>query len=403
MIVIDHLNSAFGEIRANMFRSVLTTLGIVIAVMAVISVVSILEGMSRYIKGFIKGMGSDAMWVLPYFPPGRAESSARVELTYDDAMAIQSSCPQIKRVSPMIQSHVDMIHLDADVSVPMLGTTPEFQEIRNWFVDSGRYFSNIDTDHRKHVCVLGREVLKKIGADESILGAKIKIDNRTFKVIGLLERKGSFFGQSQDEIVLIPFATAEKIYGPRVARRINILAQVHRSEAAAETVEQIRDLLRKRHKLRDAQADDFQISTQDQVLEFFNKASRITTVVLAGIVGISLLVGGIGIMNIMLVSVTERTREIGVLKALGARPKDILFQFLIEAVILSLLGGVIGIILGMAVGMGVAALSPLPSAYIPLWAVGLSFLFSGGVGIFFGMYPAVKAARLNPIDALRWE
>jgi putative ABC transport system permease protein len=343
------------------------------------------------------------MWVLPYFPPGRAESSARVELTGEDAEAIQTHCPQIKRVSPMIQAHADVVHLDADVSIPMLGTTPEFQEIRNWFVDTGRYFSDFDADHRKHVCVLGREVLRKIGADESLIGGKIRIDNRTFKVIGLLERKGSFFGQSQDEIVLIPFSTAEKIYGPRVARRINILAQVHRSEAAGETVEQIRDLLRKRHKLKEGQADDFQISTQDQVLEFFNKASRITTVVLAGIVGISLLVGGIGIMNIMLVSVTERTREIGVLKALGARPKDILFQFLIEAVLLSLIGGVLGVLLGLAVGMGVAALSPLPSAYIPLWAVGLSFLFSGCVGVFFGMYPAVKAARLNPIDALRWE
>ncbi len=403
MIVIDQINSAFGEIRANMFRSVLTTLGIVIAVMAVISVVSILEGMSRYIKGFIKGMGSDAMWIVPYYPPGRGPESVRVELTYEDSQAIAQSVPQVKRVSPMIQLHADVVHLDADVSVPVLGTTPEFQEIRNWYVDTGRYFSNVDTDHRKHVCVLGREVLKKIGADESILGSKIKIDNRTFKVIGFLERKGSFFGQSQDDLALIPFTTAEKIYGPRVSRRISILAQVHSSEQAGESVEQIRDLLRKRHKLKPGAHDDFEVSTQDQVLEFFNKASRITTVVLAGIVGISLLVGGIGIMNIMLVSVTERTREIGILKALGARPKDILFQFLIEAILLSLFGGILGVILGLGVGMGVAALSPLPSAYIPLWAVGLSFVFSGGVGVFFGMYPAVKAARLNPIDALRWE
>ncbi|MBI5367881.1 MAG: ABC transporter permease [Planctomycetes bacterium] len=404
MVLLENVHSAVTEIRANMFRSVLTVLGIVIAVMAVISVVSILQGMSLYITEFIQGMGSDAMWVVPYQPPGRAGSElGRIELTYDDAQAIYLSCPQIKKTAPLLQASAELVLGNSSCTSSVIGTSSDFPEIRNWYVDAGRYFSELDMRHRKNVCVIGREVLRKLGAAETLVGQPIRLNDRQFHVVGLLERKGSFFGQSQDDIVLIPFPTAEKIYGNDLARHISILCQVYDSEMTKEASALMKEILRKRHRLEEKQPDDFQISTQDQILEFFNKATKITTVVLAGIVGISLLVGGIGIMNIMLVSVTERTREIGVLKALGARPKDILAQFLVEAILLSLFGGILGVILGFAVGFGVSALSPLPRAFVPLWAVVLSLVFSGAVGVFFGMYPAIKAARLNPIDALRWE
>ncbi|MBI3099771.1 MAG: ABC transporter permease [Planctomycetes bacterium] len=404
MLVADSVHAAVSQIRANLFRSVLTTLGIVIAVMAVIAVVSILQGMTAYITGFIQGMGSDALWVTPYVPPtASADKIGRVELTVDDAEAIRKHCPSIVRLTPLMQGNADVLWRGQELSVQVIGASTEFQDIRNWYVDAGRYFQELDLSYRKMVCVLGRDTMKKLGAGPEVIGQRIRVDNRVYRVIGLLERKGSFFGNSMDDIVLIPFTTATKVYGSRAARRIAVLAQAANAEATADAAAQVRTLLRSRHHLTTEQPDDFQVATQDQMLDFFDKASRIATIVLAGIVGISLLVGGIGIMNIMLVSVTERTREIGILKALGARPKDILLQFLLEATILSLFGGLVGIFLGYAVGIGVSAFSPLPPTRVPLWAVALSFSFSGLTGVFFGLYPAVKAARLHPIEALRFE
>ncbi len=401
MILFDTLAGAVGELRSNPFRSVLTTLGIVIAVTAVISVVSILEGMNRKITGQIAGLGSDAMWVSPKDLPGE-EGQARSELTYEDAEEIRRACSAISMVAPVLSNRSDLVAGDRHTGSQVLGTTTEYAAIRDWAVDAGRFFNAIEEQHRKNVCVLGRDTAKKLGGEEALLGQDVKIDNSLFRVVGLLERKGSVLGQSQDETVLIPFGTAYKIYGEFAAKRITVNARVIKSEMTEEATEQVKSVLRRRHNIGREDLEDFQVQTQKQILDVFKQTSKVTTLVLVGIVGISLLVGGIGIMNIMLVSVTERTREIGVLKALGAKPKDILTQFLIEAILLSMFGGILGIMAGFVVGIGVSRYMEL-EATVPTWAIGLSVAFSACVGVFFGMYPAVKAARLNPIDALRWE
>lgn len=392
--------AAIFELWCNKFRSVLTTLGIIIAVMSVIAVVSLMEGMATYIKTYIQGMGSDSIWVSPKVTK---KNAARVKLTIDDCESLRKKCPAIKRTTALLQQTADVRYKNKAFSVPLTGTDRFFQETRDWYVKSGRFFSSLDLFSGKNVCVLGREVLTKLDVDEKIIGQSLKIENKSLLVIGILESKGSFFGTSQDNILLIPFKTATRLYGSQSGERITILCQAKSSELTEEATIQIASVLRMQHQLAEDQPDDFRIDTQDQMLGFFTKASKVTTVVLAGIVSISLLVGGIGIMNIMLVSVTERTKEIGILKALGARDKDILLQFLIEAIVLSLFGGVIGILSGALCAYGIAYLSSLPEAKIPLWSVGLGFVFSAGVGIFFGMYPAVKAAHLNPIEALRYE
>ncbi|MBI4614370.1 MAG: ABC transporter permease [Planctomycetes bacterium] len=405
MIVVENVYSALGQLWVNKFRSVLTTLGIVIAVSAVIAVVSILQGMTDYVASFIQGLGSDAIWVQPYVPPEKsARGVVQAKLTYEDAEAIRKECPSVKEVAPLLQNQVILRYGDREETFPLLGTTTAFQTIRDWYVDEGRFFSDHELATRRDVCVLGRDCLDALDVRAAeVLGRKVRIGGRPFTVVGVLEKKGSFFGQAQDEVILVPFFTATKIYGRSAAESIVILAQASSTEAADTASSEIQKVLRREHKLRPEEKDDFKIATQDQALQFFDRASQLATFVLAGVVGISLLVGGIGIMNIMLVSVTERTREIGVLKALGARDKDVLLQFLIEAVVLSLVGGMIGIALGVGTAYAVTSFAPIPRAQVPLWSIAVGFLFSAGVGIFFGMYPAVQAARLNPIEALRYE
>lgn len=392
--------AAIFELWCNKFRSILTTLGIIIAVMSVIAVVSLMEGMATYITTYIQGMGSDSIWISPKIT---AKNASRVKLTIDDCEALRKKCPALKRAAPLLQQTAEIRYKNRSFSVPLTGTDRFFQETRDWYVTSGRFFSSLDLFSGKNVCVVGREILNKLDIDEKLIGHYLKVENKRLLVIGILESKGSFFGTSQDNILLVPFKTAVRLYGPQSGDKIAILCQAKSSEMAEEATVQIASVLRKQHQLSADQPDDFRIDTQDQMLGFFNKASKVTTVVLAGIVSISLLVGGIGIMNIMLVSVTERTKEIGILKALGARDKDILLQFLIEAIVLSLFGGFIGIMAGGATAYGIAHLSSLPEAKIPLWSIALGFAFSVGVGIFFGMYPAVKASQLNPIEALRYE
>ena len=266
----------------------------------------------------------------------------------------------------------------------------------------GRPFTATDVEVGHDVCVLGRETLRRLQADEQIVGDDVWIDDRRFRVVGLLDEKGSFLGESQDDLVLVPWRTALRMY-PQFERTIVITGQAVDAISVPEARSQITNVLRRRHGLEPWEPNDFRILTQDEFLAAFNNLSLVATVILAGIVGISLLVGGIGIMNVMLVSVTERTREIGLRKAVGARRRDILLQFLAEALALSLLGGTIGVGLGYGIASLVSLHPRMVDIAVPAWAVLVGFGISAGTGVVFGLLPAIKAAMLNPIDALRHE
>ena len=410
MLLFENVRVATRELWANKFRSTLTTLGIIIAVTSIIAVVAIIQGAAVIMKEVIQDLGPNVIWVHAERPHGEeGRRMGRIELTYDDALAVAESCPAIVNVSPMTMRGGNFKFQGEQTTGMLIGTTPEYQEVRNWYADEGRYLSHLDLDHRRDVVVMGREVIRKLDVEpDEILGEPVWINGRRFTVVGLLEEKGSFLGSSQDDLAVVPLTAATKLFGPRALRQVLINAQAAGSAETPEAVSQIRRLLRRRHRLDPEQPDDFNILTQDQILEFFGKFSLTMTAILGGIVSVSLVVGGIGIMNIMLVSVTERTREIGIRKAVGARGRDILWQFLIEAVTLSLIGGMIGIgggyLIAKAGTMILAAVLDFPfRVYIPLWAIVLSVGFAGGVGVISGFYPAYKASLLDPIEALRHE
>ncbi len=404
MLILANVRTALEQLVSNKMRSALTVLGIVIAVASTITVVSVVRGFTTYVADFLQGLGTNAMWVWPYRPPGDAgKTLGRVELTVDDIEAVTRQCSALKEISPLIRRPAVRLSLGRqEIDVPLEGVAASYHAIRNFPVQEGRPFSVVDVERAHHVCLLGREVLRKLEAEDDVLGQTLLIQGQRFRVVGILAEKGSLVGDSQDNIVLIPYTIALKMY-PTSRRKLAFTAQATSEPEVPEARAQIINLLRRRHGLSAYQPNDFQIRTQDEILAAFNSMSLIATVVLAGIVGISLLVGGIGIMNVMLVSVTERTREIGLRKAVGARRRDILLQFLTEAVVLSLLGGGVGIGLGYGVST-LASLHPrMVDIIVPTWAVILGFGISAGTGVAFGLLPAVKAALLNPIDALRHE
>jgi putative ABC transport system permease protein len=404
MAVLPNVQNALEQLWSHRLRSMLTVLGVIIAVTSTITVVGVIQGFTAYVSNFLQGLGTNAMWVWPERPPGEAgKRLGRVELDERDLAAIERGCPALARISPLIRRPSVKFRSGRDeITLPVEGVAPEYHAIRNFPVDLGRPFAVVDMEQAHHVCVVGREVLRKLNLDEGAVGQTVFIDNLRFRVVGILAEKGSFFGDSLDNLVLIPYTIALKMY-PTSRHFLALSAQAVSERAVPEARAQIVNLLRRRHGLSAYQPNDFQIRTQDEILETFNSMSLVATAVLTGIVGISLLVGGIGIMNVMLVSVTERTREIGLRKAVGARRRDILMQFLTEAVCLSAVGGGLGIALGYAL-CALASLHPkMVDVVVPWWAVALGFGISAGTGVIFGLVPAVKAALLNPIDALRHE
>jgi putative ABC transport system permease protein len=287
-------------------------------------------------------------------------------------------------------------------NIEFQGATEQFQTIRNFFVDDGRFYGPIEVDNGAYTCVLGRDVLKLIAADDGIVGDYVYLNQMRFQVVGILEKKGAVFGESQDRVVLVPYSTAVKMF-PFMARFMPFVIEAVGEEHVEEAALQITRVLRARHGLQPGQPNDFRLFRQDELLRNFEQVKITATSVLAGIVGISLIVGGVGIMNVMLVSVTERTREIGLRKSVGARRRDILAQFLTEAVVLALLGGVTGVIIGYTI-CAVTSLHPsMVEVNVPVWIVAIALGFSAAVGVVFGLIPAFKAAILHPIDALRHE
>ena len=396
---------ALRALSRNKMRSALTMLGIIIGVGAVIAVVSIGQGAQYIVQQGIQAMGTNAVFISAGSnrAGGVRQGYGGVKtLTVDDLNAILKEIPLIKEASPALTSRQQVVYGNQNWNTQITGITPNYFEIRTWPVQAGSAFSDEEVDIAANVCVLGTTVEKILFVDENPIGKTIRIGNLPFRVDGILESKGqNVTGQDQDDVIFAPYTTVQrKISG--ITWLQFIAASAVSQEASVAAVAPITSLLRERHRIRNGDDDDFLIRTQADIADLQNQTQSTMTYLLGGIASVSLLVGGIGIMNIMLVSVTERTREIGVRMAVGATEDDVRRQFLVEAVTLSMMGGFIGIIFGL---IGSALISNLLSwpTLISGKAIVAAVIFSAAVGIFFGYYPAHKAAQLDPIEALRYE
>ncbi len=409
MIIAENFRLAFGAILANKLRSFLTTLGIIIGVSAVIAVVSLVQGLEHLVTRELQGVGATFMEVGPDFGDqqrGPGIVPRQVRLTWDDYQAVDQRVPGIRIMTPVVLGRSALKYRDRSHQPNLiLGVNQNWPEVRNHTVESGRFLSSVDLEKRRNVVVLGRTTIRELGLGSQPIGKEIYVGRYPATVIGVMEKKGQAVGEDLDDLVFVPFDAAVVLFGRSARDLVRMRLQVESVERIPQVRDAIRSILRQRHKIAKGQPDDFRIRVQDEILKTTQNILGSITAVVAGVVGIALLVGGIGIMNIMLVSVRERTREIGVRKAVGARSRDILVQFLVEAVTLSSVGGAIGLGLGWGAGALLATILPgdWPPAYVPLWAVGLAVGFSALVGIFFGSYPASRAARLDPIEALRFE
>ncbi len=405
------IRMALMALRVNKLRTALTMLGIIIGVGAVIAMVSVGTGAQARIAEQIRSLGSNALIILPGSQTSggmRFGLGSQQTLTEEDARAIALEVPAAEVVAPSVRGGAQTVYGNTNWSTVIQGVTPDYLVVREWDVVSGKMFGQEDVDAATKVAVLGQTVAQQLFGDADPVGQTMRIKKVPFTVVGVLVPKGqSSYGQDQDDVILIPLSTAKKkVLGtntqsnPRAVGTISV--RVRDADLMDEAQTQTRALLRQRHRLQPQQDDDFQVRNLADLFAAQEESARIMTMLLAAIASVSLLVGGIGIMNIMLVSVTERTREIGLRMAVGARGRDILSQFLVEAVTLSVAGGIVGI--------GVGILSATTIANIAEWntqvspeAIAIAFVFSGLVGVFFGFYPARKASRLDPIEALRYE
>jgi putative ABC transport system permease protein len=401
---------ALVALAANKVRTGLTMLGVIIGVAAVVTMMAVGAGARARVEAQIQSLGSNLIIVLSgsITTSGvRLGAGSQLTVTEEDARAIERDIDSVQVAAPTVRGGVQVAAANANWATAIFGVTPSFLEARDWTTTNGRTLTQEDVDGAAKIALLGQTVAQNLFGATDPIGQIVRVKKVPLTVVGVLDRKGqSTQGQDQDDAVLVPLSTAKKkILGisQANARAVNAILVKVRDATAMKTAEQeIRSLLRQRHHLQPEQDDDFTLRNLADLFESQEAASRVLSLLLAAIASVSLLVGGIGIMNIMLVSVTERTREIGLRRAVGARRRDILQQFLIEAVVVSLTGGVVGVALGAAgawaIGYFAGWLAPIQArAVIP------AFLFAGAVGVFFGFYPARKASRLNPIDALRYE
>ena len=395
-------------LTVNKMRSALTMLGIIIGVGAVITMLAIGTGARQRISEQISSMGSNLLIILPGSTTTsgvRMGAGTQPTLSLTDVEAIQKECPSVAYVAPIHNGVAQIVYGNLNWSTGIVGTTPAMLEVRDWPLAAGRSFTDDDVRSASKVCLLGQTVVANLFGIIDPLGQIIRIKNIPFTIIGVLDSKGqSPQGQDQDDTIYIPVTTAQKkLFGtsfPGMVRTIMVKAKSADDLSSAE--KQITELLRQRHHIAAKQDDDFTVRNLTQIMQTAEQSTKVMTLLLGAIASVSLLVGGIGIMNIMLVSVTERTREIGIRMAVGAKTWDIRLQFLIEALTLSLIGGIVGIIMGVSGALVLSALAGWPTI-VSLLSVLLAFSFSGLVGIFFGFYPAYKASLLDPIDALRYE
>ena len=406
MRIVNLLKIAYRSLIKNKLRVLLTMLGIIIGVASVIAMLAIGQGSKQNIQASVASLGTNSVMIYPgssSMGGVRMGAGSYSTLTRKDAEAIVAKCEFVTDVSPVVQKSSQIIAGNQNWRTMVVGGLSQYFSIRNLNIAKGNIFSTNDEHTAAKVCVIGLTVSDNLfGVNGDAVGKFIRINSIPFKVIGVLERKGqNSFGQDQDDIIIAPFSTVQK----RMLTTIflnSILASATSEKDIDKAKEQITSILRTQHRLTPANEDDFTVRSQADIANIFGSISKIMTILLASIAGISLVVGGIGIMNIMLVSVTERTREIGIRMAVGAKGRDVLIQFMIESVFISVLGGLIGIILGIVVSILVGKFGGWP-VVITGTSIILSFAFSSVVGIFFGWYPARKAANLNPIDALRYE
>ena len=410
MTLRDCIDTALQSLRANVMRSALTALGIIIGVSAVISMVAIGAGAQQQVDSVIESMGANLIVVVNGSSRRggvHGGSGTRPSLTGADAQAIENEIPGVLATAPEVRGNQQIIFGNTNWFTSIRGVTLNYFEVRDWTLADGRIFGVADVRSAAKVAILGESVVENLFPGQSPIGASVRINRVPFEVIGTLRSKGQTpFGSDQDDIVLVPLETAKRrVLGGRElgGGLVNSISVEARSaDFVTDVEEQITELLRARHRIAEGGPDDFRIRNVAEFLAARAESSRVMAILLAAVASVSLLVGGIGIMNIMLVSVTERTREIGVRMAVGARGRDIRLQFLVEAVILALLGGILGIGLGIAGSQAIANFAEWPMRLAPA-AIILAFGFSAAVGIFFGLYPANKAAGLDPIEALRHE
>ncbi len=389
-------------------RSILTSLGIIIGVSSVIIMLAIGMGAQRSMAENMAKMGSNLLMVVSGSTTSggiRMGAGSKQTLTYSDALDIQKKCPSVLAVAPYLSGTKQVVFGNQNWSTGIQGTTPNVMIVRDWGVEYGRSFSDEDVSNSTKVCLLGQTVAENLFGDLDPVGKTVRIEGMPFTVVGVLESKGqSGMGQDQDDTIMIPITTAQKkligVDFPGMVRHIMVKAVDENAVYTAQ--DEIKELLRERHRLGSKQEDDFTIRNLTQMMETAKESAKIMAILLGSIASVSLLVGGIGIMNIMLVSVTERTKEIGIRMAIGAKASDIRIQFLLESLLLSLMGGTVGVVLGILLAKFVEAFFDLP-VYIAWWSLLLSFGFSGLVGVTFGYYPAYRASLLDPIEALRYE
>jgi putative ABC transport system permease protein len=403
------LHAAFRALRRNKMRSLLTMLGIIIGVAAVIAMVSVGQGANVAVQKQIESLGTNLLMVMPGSTTSggvRSGWGGVSTLTLQDAAAIKRECPSVSAVTYFRRQGVQVVYGNKNWSTTAQGTTPEFAQVRNWNISAGSFFTARDDATANRVVVIGQTIASQLfGEGEDPVGAQIRILEVPFTVIGVLEAKGQAgYGQDQDDVLLMPFNTAvRRVLGTKFVGTVDMIFASATSQDVVDQAEaEIGDLLRNRHRIAAKQDDDFTVHNLADIAKARESAGQVMTTLLLSVASISLLVGGIGIMNILLVSVTERTREIGIRMAIGAKSRHILLQFLVEAITLSTAGGITGAVFGIAGAKAISFFADWPTL-LSGTAVAGSILFSGAVGVFFGFYPAHKASRLDPILALRYE
>jgi len=406
----ESVRLALGTFRAHKLRSFLTVLGVTVGVFTIIAVVSIITGLNNSMSDQIESLGSNVIYVSKFKPGiqiGMRSSSERNRkgLTFEDAEAIRDACPAIEAISPQNYYFRPGGNIakykDKEVRNPMFfGTLPDYQLVNNTFAAQGRFFDDSDVKFHTMVVVIGSEIAETLFPQVDPIGKEILINDDKFTVIGVLEKRETIMGSGENRILSIPYGTFQKLHPEE--KELGLSMKAISPQLMDEAIDQVEEVMRRQRGLRYDQPNDFAIFTQESLQEMYTQITQAIWLVMIVISSIGLLVGGVGVMNIMLVSVTERTKEIGIRKAIGAKRRNILWQFLVEAMALSGLGGILGILIGIGTGQLIGALSPLPAAVSIPW-IFIAFFFSVGIALVFGIYPAIRASRLDPIECLRYE